>query len=56
MEYTKDTVIGEMVADDYRSAAVFKKFGIDFCCQGNRSIEDACEKVKEGVDAKDKDC
>ena len=35
--------IGEMVALDYRTAAVFKKYNIDFCCQGNRTIEDACE-------------
>ena len=38
--------IGEMVADDFRTAAVFKKFGIDFCCKGNRSIEEACENKK----------
>lgn len=35
--------IGEIVAEDFRSAAVFKKFGIDFCCKGNRSIREACE-------------
>ena len=34
--------IGELVAQDYRAASVFKKYGIDFCCQGNRTIEDAC--------------
>ena len=36
------TIIGELVAKDYRTAAVFKKFGIDFCCNGNRTIEEAC--------------
>jgi len=24
--------IGEFVAEDYRTAAVFEKYGIDFCC------------------------
>lgn len=43
---TLNKTIGEIVADDFRSAAVFKKYGIDFCCKGNRSIEDACESKK----------
>ena len=41
---TKDSIIGELVAEDYRAATVFESYGIDFCCKGNRSIEDACEK------------
>lgn len=44
MEITKKTVIGELVAKDYRTASVFKKNGIDFCCNGNRTIEDACSE------------
>lgn len=36
------THIGKLVAADYRTAAIFKKFGIDFCCQGNRTIGEAC--------------
>ncbi|MEZ4911512.1 MAG: iron-sulfur cluster repair di-iron protein [Saprospiraceae bacterium] len=43
MNIQKNTIIGELVAQDYRAASVFKKYGIDFCCQGNRSIQDACE-------------
>lgn len=39
----KNKIIGALVADDYRTASVFKKYGIDFCCQGNRTINDACE-------------
>jgi regulator of cell morphogenesis and NO signaling len=47
---TKDSIIGELVAEDYRSATVFESYGIDFCCKGNRSIEDACEKKKINPD------
>lgn len=36
--------IGQFVADDFRTAAVFAKYKIDFCCNGNRSVEEACEK------------
>ena len=35
--------IGNLVAADFRTAAVFKKFGIDFCCKGGRTIEEACK-------------
>lgn len=48
---TIEKTIGEIVADDFRTAAVFKKYGIDFCCKGNRSIEEACDAKK--IDAKD---
>lgn len=44
METLEKITIGEYVAKDFRTAALFSKFGIDFCCNGNRSIEEACEK------------
>ena len=44
MKFNQDNIIGELVAQDYRAASVFKKYGIDFCCQGNRTIRDACAK------------
>lgn len=50
MEINQSQIIGELVAQDYRTASVFKKYGIDFCCQGNRTILDACEK--KSVDSK----
>ncbi len=39
-----------MVANDYRTASVFKKYNLDFCCQGNRTIQDACDK--KNIDSK----
>lgn len=47
MKVKETDIIGEVVAKDYRSAAIFKKAGIDFCCRGNRSIESAIEKKGE---------
>ena len=46
MEIKEQVTIGEMVAKDYRAATVFESFGIDFCCKGNRTLEEACEKKK----------
>lgn len=44
METLEKITIGEYVAKDFRTAAIFSKYGIDFCCKGNRTIEEACEK------------
>jgi regulator of cell morphogenesis and NO signaling len=34
--------LGEIVADDFRAAEIFKNAGIDFCCGGSKSLEQAC--------------
>lgn len=39
----KTDFIGDIVAQDFRAAAIFKKNGIDFCCKGGRTIDEACE-------------
>ncbi|SMC54208.1 iron-sulfur cluster repair di-iron protein [Cellulophaga tyrosinoxydans] len=44
MEQIIDKNIGAIVAQDYRTAAIFEKFGLDFCCNGRRSIEKACQE------------
>jgi regulator of cell morphogenesis and NO signaling len=40
--------IGDLVAKDYRKAQVFKKYGIDFCCGGKKTVSEVCEK--KGID------
>ena len=44
MKFSKENIVGEVVAKDYRTASVFKSHRIDFCCKGNRSINEVCEK------------
>jgi regulator of cell morphogenesis and NO signaling len=44
MENLKNKTIGSFVAQDYRTAAVFSKYKIDFCCKGNRTVNEVCEK------------
>lgn len=35
--------IGDIVAEDYRTASVFEKYGIDFCCGGGVPLTTACQ-------------
>lgn len=44
MNITDHDVVGEVVASDYRTASVFQKYGIDFCCKGDRRIADVCSE------------
>lgn len=43
-DMSRSITIGEIVAEDYRAAAIFKRAGIDFCCGGNKSMEMACRE------------
>lgn len=44
----QDETLGEIVAKDLRKAQVFKKFGIDFCCGGKKTVKEAC--AEKGLD------
>ena len=44
MSLQEITTIGDFVAKDYRTAAIFSKYGIDFCCKGQRTIDEVCTK------------
>ena len=43
---TQEKTIGDFVAENFRTAEVFKKYHIDFCCKGGRTVEEACDKKK----------
>jgi len=45
MKTTTSSMIGEIVRENYDSARIFEKHGIDFCCGGERSLEEACKKA-----------
>lgn len=38
-----DRTVGEIVAERPSQARVFQSYGIDFCCQGGRTLREACE-------------
>lgn len=50
MNNTMEKTIGQLVAEDYRLAQVFKNHKIDFCCKGNRSIQEVAKKKNMDVD------
>ena len=44
MNITENNTVAEVVTYNIKTADVFKKHGIDFCCGGGISIKKACEK------------
>ncbi|MBS1650960.1 MAG: iron-sulfur cluster repair di-iron protein [Bacteroidetes bacterium] len=40
--------LGEIAAKDLRKAQIFKKYGLDFCCGGKKTVKEACEA--KGID------
>lgn len=50
MENLKEKTIGDYVAEDFRTAAVFQKHKIDFCCRGGRTLDEVCEKKQISKD------
>lgn len=44
MDINNQSIIGKVVAENYKAASIFKKYQIDFCCNGNRTISDASRK------------
>lgn len=43
--------VSQIVRNDYRTADVFKKYGINYCCGGDLPLEEACalQKVDKGA-------
>ena len=37
----RDRTIGELVAKDFRKADIFKKYNLDFCCGGKKTLSEA---------------
>jgi len=48
MNITKAKTVADIVTKNIKTAHVFKKYGIDFCCGGGITIEKAC--AKKGLD------
>ena len=42
MKISGETPVGAIVAEDIRTATLFTRAGIDFCCGGKKSLADSC--------------
>jgi regulator of cell morphogenesis and NO signaling len=49
MKNYNNMTVAEIVAQDYRTADVFREHKIDFCCGGNISLTEACETSQLNV-------
>lgn len=43
MENINTLTLGEIVKKNYKAAAVFERYALDFCCKGNQNFTDACK-------------
>jgi len=43
MKAVLEMKIGDVVAEDFRTAAVFSKNKMDFCCGGHKTVQEVCE-------------
>ena len=41
--------VGDIAAKDLRKAEVFKKYGIDFCCGGKKTLKQACAEANVDI-------
>ncbi|WP_321435752.1 iron-sulfur cluster repair di-iron protein [uncultured Bacteroides sp.] len=44
MKDLRSMKVGDIVTEDFRAAEIFKREGIDFCCGGNQSLEQAAKE------------
>ena len=52
MNITKEKKVGEIVAEDFRTAEVFKSHGIDFCCgDGEKAMQTVCNEHRVDFEA-----
>jgi regulator of cell morphogenesis and NO signaling len=50
MTMTAEKTVRELALESSTATRVFEKFGIDYCCGGNKSLEEACRASNVSVD------
>ena len=41
----ENLTLSQVVSKNYKTASVFEKYNLDFCCKGKRNIADACKEA-----------
>ncbi|NJO93132.1 MAG: DUF542 domain-containing protein, partial [Chloroflexia bacterium] len=50
MEIKLDSRVGDIVKANFKTAQIFDKNNIDFCCEGGISLEEACKKSEIDIE------
>lgn len=50
MEVMTEKTVRELALENHAATRIFEKFGIDYCCGGNQSLEQACQRARVSVD------
>jgi regulator of cell morphogenesis and NO signaling len=50
MSMTAEKTVRELALENITATRVFEKLGIDYCCGGNKSLEEACQASNVSVD------
>ena len=50
MNRTAERIVGELALENTAATRVFEKLGIDYCCGGKKSLEDAGRASNLSVD------
>ncbi|MFV0529952.1 MAG: iron-sulfur cluster repair di-iron protein [Flavobacteriales bacterium] len=50
MEISKEKTVAEFVRENIKTTDIFYRYGIDYCCGGGISIEEACKRKNIGVE------
>ncbi|HZF64777.1 MAG TPA: iron-sulfur cluster repair di-iron protein [Chitinophagaceae bacterium] len=45
-----DQTLAQIVTSNHQAASVFEKYNLDFCCNGKRSLQKACEEKSLSAD------
>jgi regulator of cell morphogenesis and NO signaling len=51
LTFSKDAIVKDIVNEVPKTADVFKAYRIDFCCGGNRPIQDAASELNINIEA-----
>jgi regulator of cell morphogenesis and NO signaling len=51
MKISGQSIIGDVVATDYRAAGIFSNYKIDFCCNGNRTLAVAANEANINLES-----